>query len=116
MITISQAQNGIMEFIQREVIPNLSIAERFFVGSGANLFAVKLPEIVEKYARHPAVELLGIYNPERKEIDIDALYEAIKPNIGADPIPIEIPVIGLTLKITQAEIESLYKFIKGAAK
>lgn len=47
-------------------------------------------------------------------IDIDAVYEAARPYIGADPIPVKIPVIGVTLRLTAAEIERLYTYIKEA--
>lgn len=111
MITIAQAQQGIIKFVDAEIIPRLSVTEKLIVGGGAGLIAAKLPEIIKQYADNKFVSLLGLYDAERAEIDLEGLYNAAKPYIGADPIPITIPYVGLKLKFTQREIDTLYKYI-----
>lgn len=78
------------------------------------LVAAKLPVLLKQYANHQLVSTLGLYDPEHEEVDIDALYNAVKPYIGADPIPVAVPFVGLKLKFTQREIDTLYKYIKEA--
>lgn len=114
MVTIAQAQRGITAFVDREVVPRLSIAEKVVVGGGAGLVTAKLPEVLNKYADHKLVSALGLYDRENGEIDIDAVYNAAKPYIGADPVPVKIPFVGITLKFTEREFETLYKYIKEA--
>lgn len=114
MVTIAQAQKGIVAFIDREVVPSLSIVEKVVVGGGAGLVAAKLPEVLEHYGDNKMVTTLGLYDRERGLLDIDAVYTAVKPYIGADPIPVKVPMIGITLKVTQRELDSLYKYIKEA--
>lgn len=114
MVTIQQAQQGIARFIDSEVVPRLSVVEKVIVGGGAGLLTAKLPEVLKKYSDNKMISALGIYDAEHGEIDIDALYNAVKPYIGADPIPVKIPMVGLTLKFTQREIDTLYQFIKEA--
>ena len=46
-------------------------------------------------------------------IDIDALYNAFVPKLGADKIPITIPKIG-TIRMGQNEIDTLMRYIKEA--
>lgn len=114
MVTISQAQKGIANFIDREVIPKLSVWERVVVGAGAGLITAKLPEVLANYASHPLLASLKVVDLQRGEIDINALYSAAMPYIGADQIPIKIPMVGVTIKMGQSEFETLYKYIMEA--
>lgn len=114
MVTIAQAQRGIAAFVDAEISPNLSSREKLAFGSVSTLVIHKLPQILGNLSKSKIVSALELYSPETEEIDIDAVYEAIKPNIGLDPIPVKIPYIGLSLKFTEREAEKLYKYIKGA--
>lgn len=114
MVKITQIQHGITRFVDTEIVPSLSIMEKVVVGGGAGVVTAKLPNIIDTYADHKVVTTLGLYDKERQEIDLDAVYNAAKPYIGPDPIPVTIPGIGLTLKFTQREIDTLYKYIKEA--
>lgn len=111
MVTIQQAQQGIARFIDAEVIPRLSITEKLVVGGGAGLMMAKLPTMLEQLNENPMIAALGIYDREHGEIDVEALYNAVKPYVGADPIPVKLPMVGLTLKFTQREFDALYKYI-----
>lgn len=114
MVTIAQVQQGVAKFVDTEIIPRLSTVEKLVVGGGAGLVTAKLPELVKQYSNSKFVSAMGLYDVEHGEIDLDALYNAIKPYIGADPIPVTIPYVGLKLKFTQREIDTLYKYIKEA--
>ncbi len=114
MVKIEQVQKGLVRFVDTEIVPSLSIMEKVVVGGGMGLVSAKLPEIVERYADHKMVTALNLYDQERREIDLDAVYNAAKPYIGPDPIPVTIPGVGLTLKFTKREFDTLYKYIKEA--
>lgn len=114
MITVEQAQRGLVKFVDAEILPGLSLSERVIVGGGAGVIASKLPGILERYADHRMVSALELYDRERRELDLDVVYNAVKPYIGPDPIPVKIPMTGLTVKLTQREIDALYKCIKEA--
>lgn len=114
MVTISKVQAGVVRFIDAEVVSRLSALERIVVGGGGGLIASKLPAMLDAYADNRLVSALGIYDREHGEVDVDALYNAMKPYISADPIPVTIPFVGLTLKFTQREIDTLYKYIMEA--
>lgn len=114
MVTIQQAQFGIARFIDSEIIPRLSIVEKVVVGGGGALLTSKLPNTLEALTENKLINVLGVYDREHGEIDIDALYEAVKPYLGVDPIPMNIPFLGITLKFTQREFETLYQYIKEA--
>ena len=114
MTTIAQAQRGIANFIDREVIPSLSVMERIVVGTGAGLITAKLPEVIKNYANHPLMQAMNVVDLQKGEIDIQALYAAAMPYIGPDLIPIKIPLVGVTLKMGKREFETLYKYIMEA--
>lgn len=114
MVTIEQIQRGMVRFIDTEVIPRLSGMEKLVVGGGAGLITAKLPAVIAGYADNKLVSALGLYDAEDGEVDLDALYNAMKPYITADPIPVTVPFVGIKLKFTQREIEMLYKYIKEA--
>lgn len=114
MVTIAQVQQGVAKFVDTEIVPRLSAVEKLVVGGGAGLITAKLPELAKQYSGNKFVSAMGLYDAEHGEIDLDALYNAIKPYIGADPIPVTIPYVGLKLKFTQCEIDTLYKYIKEA--
>lgn len=114
MVTITQVQQGVAKFVDAEIIPRLSVMEKLVVGGGAGLVTAKLPEVLNRYADHKLVSALGLYDRENGEIDLDAVYNAAKPYIGADPVPVKIPFVGITLKFTEREFDTLYKYIKEA--
>lgn len=118
MVTISRIQSGLIRFVEHDIAPNLSMLEKIVVGGAINLFSDKLPVVVDKYANNKMFSALEIYNREQGTLDVDALYNAIKPYIGMDPVPIpvKVPMIGvdLNLKLTQREIDTLYRYIKEA--
>lgn len=114
MVTISQAQQGLTKFIDFEILPSLSALERAFVGGTGGVIITKLPTLLQKFATHPMASALELYDQERGLIDIDSVYNAVKPYVGPDPIPVDVPIIGLRLKITKTELDSLYTYIKEA--
>lgn len=118
MVTISRIQNGIIRFVEREIAPSLSMLEKIAVGGTINLFSGKLPLVIDKFAGNKMFSLLEIYNREQGTLDMDALYDAIRPYVGVDPIsiPVKVPMLGidLNLKFTQSDIDTLFKYIKEA--
>lgn len=112
MVNINQVQRGVTEFIDREVIPHLSGFERIVVGGGAGLISSKLPAVMDNLMDNPMLSALSLYDKESKMVDIDAVYNAVKPYIGSEVFPVKIPVAGVTLKMGQNEIAKLYQYIK----
>ena len=62
---------------------------------------------------HPFVAALGVYDANSGSVNIDALYNAIVPKLGAEKIPLTIPKVG-TIKMGQTEIDALMRYIKEA--
>jgi hypothetical protein len=112
MVTIAQMQRGMTEFIDRELIPHLSGMERIVVGGGGTLIAAKLPEVLTKFSDHPLLSVFGLIDKEHGTMDIDAVYNAVKPYMGTESFPVKIPIVGVTLKMGHNEINQLLRYIK----
>ena len=114
MVTAQQIQNGFARFIDTELVPNLSGWDKVIIGGASGLFAANLPAIIAEYASAPMISALGVYDSASQTVDIDKAYQAILPYLGAEPLPIKVPKIGLTIKVGRKEIDRLYKCIKEA--
>lgn len=112
MVSITQVQRGLTEFVDREVLPHMQGFERVMLGMSAGLISNKLPCIMEKIADHPILSTLDIYHKGSGDVDIDAIYKAARPYVGNEAFPVKIPIIGVTLKMGQKELEDLYRYIK----
>ena len=113
MASIRQVQDGFVKFIDNDVAGAFEGWQKAVVIGGATLLAANLPKLAAAYGGHPMIAALGVYNAEAGTIDIDSLYRAFVPNLGADKIPIVLPRIG-TIKMGKEEIDRLVKYIKEA--
>lgn len=113
MATIKQIQTGFAKFIDKQVAGAFEGWQKAVVVGGATLVAANLPNLVKTYGSSPVVAALGVYNQEAGTVDIDALYNAFVPVMGADKIPVPLPKIG-TIKLGKDEIDALVRYIKEA--
>ena len=113
MVTISQIQRGFALFVDNEVATAFNGWQKAVVAGAAGLLASNLPNIVNVYVNQPFVAALGVYDAASNTVDIDALYNAFVPKMGADKIPIAIPKIGI-IKLGSPEIDALVRYIKEA--
>lgn len=113
MATIQQVQKGFTAFVDREVAGAFEGWQRIVVAGCAGLIAGNIPKLIEEYGNHPFVAALGVYKPENKTVDIDALYNAFVPKMNGEKIPITIPKIG-TVKMGREEIDALMRYIREA--
>lgn len=110
MATIQQVKNGLVKYIDNDMLPHLSGFKKIGLGIYTALAAENVANIVMKYKDHPAISVLGII--DGSNVDVDKLYNAVYPmfNNGQKQI-IDIPVIGEYV-VDSTDIEKLYKYIK----
>lgn len=113
MATIQQVQRGFANFVDEEVACAFEGWQRAVVSGCAGLIAANAHKLVEEYGKHPFVAALGVYDPDSNIVDIDALYNAFVPKLGAEKIPITIPKIG-TIRIGRYEVDALVRYIREA--
>lgn len=113
MANIAQIQRGFVMFIDREVASAFEGWQKAIVGGVAGLLAANFPNLVQMYGNHPLVAAIGVYDPNSGNVNIDALYKAFVPKLGAEKIPVTLPKIG-TIRIGREELDSLVRYIKEA--
>lgn len=111
MVSIDTVQSGIAKFIDRDIAPSLNGWDRVLISGAGGLLTANIPNIIAQYAEYPMFKALGVYDKERDAVDVDALYNAAKPYMG-EPIPVQIPVAKITIKLGKKELDTLYAYIK----
>lgn len=112
MVKVEDIQSGLTKFIDRDIAPSLTGWDRVIIAGGGGLLAAKLPQLLSAYAKSPVFAAIGVFDAGSNEIDVDALYAAMKPYLGAEAMPVKIPAVGITMKIGRKELENLLAYIK----
>lgn len=108
MVSIAQIQRGFARFVDEQIVVAFDGWKKAFVGGSGALLAASIPNLLSTSS---IFTNMGIVSGDR--VDIDALYNAFVPRLGAEKIPISIPKVGV-IKIGTAEIDQLMKCIKEA--
>lgn len=111
MITIEQAADGLMRYLDAEVLPHLPTGKGLLLGAAAALYIRKAPDILRRLSQNTAVQLLGVID-EHGNIDIDELYNAALPQVKGT-FEVNVPLVG-GLTFDRAEVDKLYRYLKGA--
>lgn len=111
MVTFNQIQNGLIAYVEREMIPKLDGIKQFGLGVYAALASKNIASTINKYKTNPAIAMLDAID-ENDEVDIDRIYDAACQMFNnRDHYSIVIPLIG-EWKIDRTDVEKLYKYIK----
>lgn len=110
--TIQKVQNGLVKFIDTELINHLDGWQKIGFGAASALIVKNLPNTIQQYAKTPAIAMLGVIDKDMN-IDIDALHDAIMDYFSTEGEYVNVPMVG-RMKITKQDVESLYKYIKEA--
>lgn len=111
MVNVSQVQRGFVNFIDNEIAVAFDGWQKAVVAGAAALLAAGMPNLIKTYGSNPVVAALNIYDANANAVNIDAIYNAFVPKLGAEKIPVVIPKIG-TIKLGREEIDSLMRYIK----
>lgn len=111
MVSVSQVQRGFVNFIDNEIAVAFDGWQKAVVAGAAALLAAGMPNLIKTYADNPVVAALNIYDANANAVNIDVIYNAFVPKLGAEKIPVVIPKIG-TIKLGREEIDSLMRYIK----
>lgn len=112
MVTKEQFFNGVVKYIDKEVIPHLPTTGKWGVGAFTVLLGKKYDSMVSELVTNPAIKALGVVD-EKGLIDVESLYEALKTSANKyGNIQLTFPIIG-TLTFTEKDIDSLKTYIVG---
>lgn len=111
-VTIDQAMRGAMRFADSEIIPHLPTGKGIGAGIALALIMDSGKERLLKLKEHPAVQLMGVMD-ESGNIDIDRLYNAARPKMDGQKLPVTVPILG-ELRFDVGDLDKLYRYIKEA--
>lgn len=118
MVTIQQVQRGVARFVDNHVAGAYTGFEKVLILGGTTLLVAGLPNILKNYGGGSMIGSLGIFDAENGMVDIDALYNAFIPHMGAEKLPIKLPKVGSmdlgTIKLGRDQIDILVQYIKEA--
>lgn len=112
MVTIDQAMRGAMRFADQEIIPHLPTGKGIGAGIALALIVDGGKDRLMKLREHPAVQLMGVMD-ESGNIDIDRLYNAARPKMDGQKLPVDVPILG-ELRFDIGDLDNLYRYIKEA--
>ena len=112
MITIDQALRGASKYADNEIIPHLPTGKGIAAGIALALIMDGGKSQLLQLREHPAVQMMGIMD-EAGNIDLDRLYNAARPKVDGQKIPLTIPVIG-ELRFDVNDVDKLYRYIQEA--
>lgn len=117
VVSLQQAKNGILKYIETDVLPHMSGMGKLGMGMYIGLASGNVENIIMKYKDHPAVKILDVIDDE-ENVDVDRMYAAAEPmfaNGQKVPIMIKIPLLGELgeLKLDKSDLDKIYRLMKG---
>ena len=113
MVNKEQIFNGIIRYIDFEVMPHLPTYGKWLIGTYITLLSSRLESIYNELTQSPMIRNLDIVTPEGM-LDIERLTEAVSENVNKyGKLTVTIP--GLKpLTFTREDVTSLKDYITGA--
>lgn len=109
MVSIDKVQTGISRYLDNEVVPKMSGANRWLFSAAAAAYVAEAPKLVKKLNENKALAALNLID-EAGNVDVEKIYQSLKPAAAKCPAPITLPIIG-TLTFTEQDVDSLYAYI-----
>ena len=111
MVTMEKVKNGLIQYIQAELMPKLDGIKKIGLGLYAGMAADNAVKMAMQYKDHPAVAVLEVVDKEGN-VDIDKLYNSVIPMFqDGKKETIRLPLIG-EFRIDRSDIDKLYNFIR----
>lgn len=115
MVTKEQFMNGLITYIDHEVIPRLSTAGKWGVGTAIILMSQRTQKVIEELSSNEVVKLLEVVNNDGI-IDDDRLSNALKMSAERyGKLQLQLPLVG-TLMFNSDDIEVIHMYIVGGAQ
>ena len=112
MVTIDQAMRGVARYADNEIIPHLPTGKGIGAGIALALIMDGGRSRILALREHPAVQMMGVMDADGN-IDLDRLYNAARPRVDGQKLPVTIPIIG-ELRFDVGDLDKLYRYIQEA--
>jgi hypothetical protein len=115
MVSIDSVERGVARYIDNEVLPTIKTdgIKGFAIGTAASLLVKRGGNLLRGYTKNPMLQQMGLVTADGA-VDLDALRDAVRDNIPAGGLLVELPM-GISIRINTADVDSLYRSIREEA-
>lgn len=111
MVTLSQVQSGVAQYIETEVLSKVPDWRKWVLGAGVGVIISKSSEIFEQLKANPIISAMGVIDANDM-IDIDRLYNEFAKQAQKQAVTFEVPLLG-AVTLNAHDVDLLYRYIKG---
>ena len=108
MVNVERLQRGIRAYVDNEMLPKMTGAQRWMTAVAVGIYTEKLPQMLGNYAESPSIKPLGVITPDG--VDVETAYKYLKPAAQAGGATFNVPVLG-AVTFTEADVDHLYQYI-----
>ena len=109
MVNLGQVQNGIVKYLDSEIVPKINGWQKWVFGALAGTAMSKTTNIFNTLKTNEFVKMLAVVD-ENDMIDIDTLYREFLKQAQKGPVTFNVPVIG-ALTLNASDVEKIYRYI-----
>lgn len=109
MVSINRVQTGLSRYLDNEIMPKLSGWQKWVFSAAATAYIADAPKVAEKVRASTALASLSLID-EANNIDVEKIYQHLRPAAEKCPAPISIPGMG-TITLTVSDVDMLYNCI-----
>ena len=109
MVNLSQVQNGIVKYLDSEIVPKINGWQKWVFGALAGTAMSKTTNIFNALKQNEFVKMLEIID-ESDMIDIDTLYREFIKQAQKGPVTFDVPMVG-ALTLNASDVEKIYRYI-----
>lgn len=113
MVSIDKIQRGVARYLDAEILPKAEGKDKWIISAAGTLYLAKLPALVQSLKAKEAINILGIISGDAMSVDLDALFNSIKPAARQAPAVVKIP-FGGSLAFTESDLDTLRNYIMQA--
>ena len=111
MVNITQIKNGLSNYIDCEMLPNMADAgyKKIIFATGAAILIARVEGMLNKFKTNPILTALDIFDVNGN-VDIDIIVDELCKNIPGTGLSIDIPFIGDIVLYT-SDVRNMHNYI-----
>lgn len=109
MVSINKVQAGFSRYLDNEIMPKLSGWQKWVFSAAATAYVADAAKVASKVRTSAALSPLGLVD-DADNIDIEKIYQHLRPAAEKCPAPISVPGMG-TITLTVSDVDMLYNCI-----
>ena len=114
MINQQQIANGVMAYLNDEVISKIDGLMRWAYGAAVRLLLpANIDRYIELFRQNPLALQTGAIDSDGN-IDLDKLYSAIRPEAEKGPVQVVLPGLPTPLVLDVRDVDALYRRLQTA--